>query len=118
MTCALAAPVVDQAVTRILIACGLLAAAVVVLCAGVWYYRRRWLRDRQPSEPGGWSFADLRKMRDHGDLTEEEYQSLRAAMRAAYGLKTPPDQEPKGPAPAGGPTGQDGDFDLKKSPQA
>jgi len=118
VTCALAAPVVDQAVTRILIACGLLAAAVVVLCAGVWYYRRWWLRDRPLSEPAGWTFADLRRMRDRGDLTEEEYQSLRAAMLAGYGLQTSPDQEPKGPAPAGGPTGQDGDFDLKKSPQA
>ena len=88
-TYVLAAPVVDQAAGRILAACGLLLAAVVVLCVGVWYYRRWWLGDRETLGPTGWTFADLRRMRDQGELSEEEYQSLRAALLGSHGVKAP-----------------------------
>jgi len=72
-------------VKEIIIACGLLIVAVIVLWMGLWYYRRRWLGEGQSPDNLTWSFADLRKMRDEGQLTEREYESLRAALMNIYG---------------------------------
>ena len=49
-------------VVRILVACGLLFVAVIVLGAVLWYYRRRWLSYAESGEQTPWTFADLRDM--------------------------------------------------------
>jgi len=68
----------------ILITCLLLLAGIVILGLGVWYYRRRWLgSDETAGTP--WTLEDLRRLRDQGDLSEEEYETMRAAMISALG---------------------------------
>ncbi len=68
---------------QIIFACALLVLGVIVLAVGVWYYRRRWM-DSADSSATPWTFEDLRKLRDQGALSEEEYQALRAAIIGAY----------------------------------
>jgi len=69
---------------QILIWGGLLLAAVIVLFGGVWYYRRRWLTRSEPTGGTAWTLDDLRRMREAGHITEEEYRALRAALVAAF----------------------------------
>jgi len=70
--------VTPESVQRIWMNLGLIAAAVVVLGIGVWYYRR-WYRSGG-STTSSWTLEDFRTMRDRGELTEAEYQRLRAAV--------------------------------------
>ncbi len=64
------------------IALGLLWLFVIVLGVGVWYYRRRWWLSESRSDDQSWTLADLRRMRDAGEMTEEEFQKIRGAMIA------------------------------------
>lgn len=109
------ASMMQQRARDIMVACGLLIGALIVLGVFVWYYRRRWLVGVDTS-PLPWTFEDLRRLRDQGELSEEEYQRLRAAMiGAATG-------EPRESPPRATPTESDasGDtvwaFDMKKTP--
>ncbi len=62
-----------------------LMGSIIVLGLGLWYYRRRWLfAERQP-DAAPWTLADIRRLRDSGNLTEEEYQRIRASMIGALG---------------------------------
>ena len=112
------AQVVDkwEYATWIIVTCLLLLIAAIVLYVGIWYYRRRWLDlPRSSSQP--WTLEDLRKLRDRGTLTEEEYEAMRAAMIDAYRPGAPSSEE-KTPKTDNGDSGDNGlDFDLKKSPQ-
>ena len=60
--------------------------AVVVLFGGLWYYRKWLLRGgkSESDSSGVWTFDDLRRMKQEGKITEEEYQALRATLVAAY----------------------------------
>lgn len=78
---------------------GVLWLLIIVLGTAVWYYRRRWWRsmsgvsgDEQP-----WTLADLRQLRESGDLTEEEFQRIRSAMIA--GLRPGGDKSEAVPKP-------------------
>lgn len=109
------ASITQQNARDIIVACGLLIAALIVLAVFVWYYRRRWVVGVDTSSLP-WTFEDLRRLRDQGELSEEEYQRLRAAMiGAATG-------EPHPSTPHASPTESDasGDtvwaFDMKKTP--
>jgi len=73
-----------NSVTQVLIWGGVLILAVVFLFGGLWYYRRWWLRGDEPSGDTAWTLDDLRRLRAEGQITEEEYQALRAAMTAAF----------------------------------
>lgn len=57
---------------------------ILVLGAGLWYYRRRWWLSESRSDEQPWTLADLRELRDAGGMTEEEYQKIRAAMIAGF----------------------------------
>lgn len=76
--------VVQESVDQIIFWCIVLAVSVFVLFGGVWYYRRRWVR--MADSPGGtpWTFDDLLKMKEQGQISDEEYRALRAAMVAAF----------------------------------
>lgn len=116
----LAAVTADNA-WKIIVACGLLMAAVIVLFLAVWYYRKRVLQSDESSSAALWTFEDLRRMRDRGDLTDEEYQSLRAAMIGAYQGTGERDRATKavGAGPlAGDETLLTRDFDVQKGPEA
>jgi hypothetical protein len=78
----LAASIANNAST-IIIACLMLGGAIFVLCMGFWYYRR-WLRRANGSAPTPWTFDEIRKMRDQGQLSEAEYQALRTSMIGQY----------------------------------
>ena len=113
----------SQSVTQVLIWGGVLILAVVVLFGGLWYYRKRVLDTGEGDSGGMWTFDDLLRMRQGGQLTEEEYQSLRAALVAAYrGDKA--DSTGSGdptPMPGAGlagdrPDKNGPDFDLRKGP--
>lgn len=75
---------VQQSVSEIFFWCAVLAVAVFVLFGGLWYYRRRWLRTINTPSGTPWTFDDLRNMKEQGQIDDEEYRSLRAAMVAAF----------------------------------
>lgn len=80
----------------IIVSCAAILLLVIVGGVGVWYYRK-WVLFSDPfSDAVTWTFEDLRLMRDRGDLTEEEYQSLRASMVGSFQGK------PKGVPPGQG----------------
>lgn len=111
----LANQVTSQAV-EILIACLLLLGALCLMVLGFWYYRKRFLADDR-SDNAIWTFDDLRRMRDAGDLTNEEYETLRAQMlgsyRAAAGLDGGSDSQ-QSETPSS--DKKLDDFDLEKGP--
>lgn len=110
----LAVQVADYA-TQIIIACAMLMGAFLVLCLSIWYYRRRYFASENSHQPG-WTFEDLRRMRERGELSEDEYQALRASLLGAYGARSPkPDSSGTGKN-AEQLEEQGLDFDLEKSP--
>jgi hypothetical protein len=58
---------------------GILGLAVVGVLV-VWYIRR-WTRQPEATPPGGFSLGDLRKLRQDGKISEDEYK--RASERLA-----------------------------------
>src|SRR5687767_12579557 len=101
--------------SRIIVASILLGLAVIVLSVGLWYYRKR-LMEPTVSSGEPWTFEDLRRLRDSGNLTEEEYEALRSALKNAYRGDL---SNKKSTTTTGIPTGSDDrgpDFDLKKTP--
>ena len=110
----LAATVTENS-SKILVWSGILLALLIVLSLGVWYYRRRWLSpDDLPSS--AWTLDDIRRLRDEGALTSEEYQALRAAMIGAIhpGRSTADTTQPATPPAAGCSDAPDDDFDVEK----
>jgi hypothetical protein len=71
---------------------------IVVLGAGIWYYRRRWWLSDSQSDGDAWTLADLRELRDTGRMTEEEFQKVRAAMIAGLHAGSDDPQGRCGPA--------------------
>ncbi len=69
--------------TWIVVACLILMAAAIALFAVIAWYRRSWL-ESAPSSSQAWTLEDLRRLRDQGSMTEEEFQAARSAMIAAY----------------------------------
>jgi hypothetical protein len=94
----LVAAIQADAAKWIIISCAVIALMVIVGGVVVWYYRK-WVLFSDPSpEATVWTFDDLRRMKEQGELSEEEYQSLRAAMIGAYQGKlksSPPETEPR-----------------------
>lgn len=88
----------------ILISCAVLLLLIIVGGLGVWYYRKQVLFSDSSSQAAVWTFDDLRRMRDRGELTEQEYQSLRAAMIGSYKSKPNQDRPDAGAAGSGPPT--------------
>lgn len=66
--------------TDALMWCGVLLGAVVTLGIVVWLVRR-WARTAKPETTEDiWSLQQLRQMRTEGQITEHEFQSLKAQM--------------------------------------
>jgi len=79
----LAAGEAGEKALSIIVTCLMLIGAFLVLGVGIWYIRR-WQRGGRDSAAAPWSLDDLRKLRDQGQLTEAEYQALRAEMIGMY----------------------------------
>ena len=66
--------------------CGVLLAVAVVLGLVAWWIRRRFARPDEPDAGSvsgmGFSLADLRQMRDEGQLSPEEYDYARRKLIA------------------------------------
>lgn len=115
---------VQESVDQIIFWCVVLALLVLVLFGSVWYYRRRWVR-MTDSPTGGtpWTFDDLQKMKEQGQISDEEYRALRAAMIAAFsgaGMKSPPPgtsvENGEVVWEIGDNEAQEPDFDLRNPP--
>lgn len=76
----------------------ILIGVFLVLGVGVWF-ARRWLRSVKESASVPWTFEELRKLRDQGKLTEQEYQTLRDGMIGMYAKEVHPDASPTAPSP-------------------
>ncbi len=75
---------IQELTTQVVIWGGLLIGAATLLFGGVWYYRRRWLEsdDRTGDEP--WTLDDLHRMKQAGQISDEEYRVLRESIVAAF----------------------------------
>ena len=106
-------------VTQIILWCTVLILAIVVLFLGVWYYRRRWIETSAgSSDQTPWTLDDLRNMKEAGQLSEEEYQALRASMIAAFRPKGPKETSPGTGTGPTDPREKGSDFDLRNGPSA
>jgi hypothetical protein len=91
---------VSKDATWIIVAC-IVLIGIFVLAVAIWYYlgwRRK--QDASSSSAVPWTFEDLRKLRDQGQLTEEEYKVLRTNMIEMYGRKAAiPERTERGKSP-------------------
>jgi hypothetical protein len=84
-----------------------LLVAVIVLGVAVWY-ARRWALSKPSSGTGqGWTLAELRELRQAGEVSEEEYEKLRtqiigAVRRRVSESQTPGHNEDPSTAPTDG----------------
>jgi hypothetical protein len=90
--------------------CVSLIGVTVVAFLAVRYYYRRVFGQNEASGAQSWTFEDLKRMKDEGQLTQEEYQALRASLISSFKGHAPKQASPD-PSPVGG------DFDLEKGRQ-
>jgi hypothetical protein len=96
-------------------ACLLLMGGLLVAFLAVWYYRKWFVVEDRPSTGQFWTFQDLKQMRDRGELTEGEYEALRASLISSFGQPNPR-QTPSEGGQAASPDSS-GNFDLEKGRQ-
>lgn len=63
----------------------MLMAAIAVLGLVVWVVRKCYLENATSGDGGVWSLQQLRDLRAAGQLSEAEFQQLRAEMLGRYG---------------------------------
>ncbi len=83
----------------IVVACLVLLLVTIVALLVIGWYRKRVLSDKETSSSSTWTLDDIRRLRAEGNLTEEEYQRLRATIIATYrgreGDRDKPDSSPE-----------------------
>jgi hypothetical protein len=72
----------EQTAWRIMFWLAVLVLAAVVLGALGWALRKWLLREQEPEVGTGFGLSELRRMRDAGQLSEEEFQSARRLIVA------------------------------------
>lgn len=70
---------------QIFVWCAILALSVCVLAAGIWWVRRRLFADRAPNGQDVWSLQHLRELKARGQITEEEFERLKARVIDRFG---------------------------------
>ena len=75
---------------------GLLIVALIVLGTVVLWLRRKYLADDASRADGIWSLQQLRELRAKGELSEDEFQKLRAEMIGRHALRSGDTQESTG----------------------
>lgn len=75
---------------------GLLIVALIVLGTVVLWLRRKYLADDAVQSEGVWSLQQLRDLRASGELSENEFQKLRAEMIGRHALRSADPQESTG----------------------
>ena len=74
----------------------LLIVALIVLGTVVLWLRRKYLADEAPQVDGVWSLQQLRDLRITGEISEDEFQRLRAEMIGRHALRSADTQESTG----------------------
>ncbi len=57
----------------------LMLLAFAAAAAAGWYVLRRWWRREEKPAEAGWTLQQLREMKSRGQITEAEYERLKAA---------------------------------------
>lgn len=83
---------------------GLLIVALIVLGLIVLWLRRKYLADESSQVDGVWTLQQLRELRAKGEISEHEFQRLRAEMIGRHALRSADPQES---------TGVDADVDVE-----
>jgi uncharacterized membrane protein len=73
---------------------GVIMAVAVVGFVTIMIFKRFWKRREGDTHEAGFSLADLRAMRDRGEITPEEFEQTRANVIAKVKKKA---QEPRPP---------------------
>ena len=71
-----------NAATEIIVYAGALLVAVLIVIVVAVLVRRLLLRSSDPSDAGGFTLAEMRRMHEAGELSDEEWESAKAALRA------------------------------------
>ena len=90
-------------VSAIMLYGGLLIVALLALGAAIWWLRRRYLADDASRVDGVWSLQQLRDLRARGEISEAEFQQLRAEMLGRHALRTAGTEDSTGVDAAGSP---------------
>jgi uncharacterized membrane protein len=102
MVAMLADAYLTQVQTQTLYWGGVIMVVAIVGFIAIMIFKRLWKRsEAQPTHEAGFSLADLRAMRDRGEITPEEYEQTRANVIAKV-KKMPggkPKPKPKEPPP-------------------
>ncbi len=75
---------------------GILIVALILLGTIVLWLRRRYLADDTTQVDGVWSLQQLRDLRITGEISEDEFQRLRAEMIGRHALRSTDPQESTG----------------------
>jgi hypothetical protein len=73
-----------------------LLVVALVVGLGIRALRRRVFPEKEPPPEQLWTLEDLREMRDRGELSEEEFETLRARVIARMAGAGPPGQADTG----------------------
>ncbi len=84
------------------------AMIAVVVGAGIIVAVRRWMR-RDVETAESFTFQDLRDMRARGEINEQEYKSMRAALLAEWNIDEGAAAESASPQERGGGPGDEDD---------
>jgi hypothetical protein len=86
----------SQVQTQMLYWGSIIMAVAVVGFITIMIFKRFWKRSEgQPTHEAGFSLADLRAMRDRGEITPEEYEQTRANVIAKVKKKSEEKPRPK-----------------------
>jgi uncharacterized membrane protein len=91
----------QQDITSIVVFCIVLILAILLMWIVYALARRRFTKQEAQSSPASWSLNDIRKLRDEGQLSQEEYEKLRDIVagratpeeRPAKPRKAPPNED-------------------------
>ena len=72
-----------QSVGSVAFWAAVLIAVTAVLAAGL-FMLRRWFHQEPKTGETTWTLAELRRLRDSGELTIQQYEHLRSAMLARH----------------------------------
>jgi hypothetical protein len=97
---------------RTLIWAGVFGGALMVLGAALLYIRRRFNLKYYESQDAAFRMEDLERMRESGEITEDEFRTLR---KVALGLDAPAQEADNAPLMA---PGEDDDEEQEGRPEA
>lgn len=77
-----------SATVRALLSAALLVVVVIIAALVLTMIRRRLLKGEMETTPATLSLHEIRAMRQRGEISEDEFQQLRSAALAGWGVST------------------------------